>query len=364
MLLALAFVACENSNIKMIKEGFLDIDKSVNIGYALDSYKDCASLSYEAIEKDGKSYVVAKCDVSEMMKKELNNDYAHYTNINYVMTANLLEKFIKNLDLFDSFDQSFVFLINQDKSYHLEQIELNAFLKDGKKITLYATNPKRFMELIYKNKTLIENKGISNYVAYFNAFASHTDELKKTFGLDIKNPLAFNERINAMQPFGLIINQTTLQEAYKIIPCSFEESKFIDGIFEKKGYYIEYSNCSLTEGMGNLELGFDDNQKLIMINVKFNKENRKFGSDYAIKIKEKLKKENLISIPVNENTFFSKRFKFEVPNTNVIIDRQNIRFDTYLEYADKDFYSKRNEVLAKKDKKIRFNQKYLKFLQL
>ena len=344
LLSALVFSACSDSNITKIKEGFLDIDKSVNIGYVLESYKGCEDLSYSTQNEEGKDYVIAVCDVSKTAKKALLDDYEHFTKSDYLVTANYLKPFVDNVALFEDMKQEFIFLINKDGSYALDNIVLKARL-EGKELRLNANDKKAFMSIIYKDKTLVNDKGIANYAVHFQNFIQAAPEFSSKFGLDIKNPLPLNERINASAPFGLRINQTDLKEAFKLIPCTFEECKFVKGIFEKNGYYISYDNCPLAENMLKLWLGFDDEQRLVYVQVQYDE-----GRSTNYKIRQKFAKEGAKALPVREDTFFSQKFRFEVPETKIFIEGQDIRFDTFLEYADKDFFKKMQAVLKENAK--------------
>ena len=345
-LFALLFTACDDGNVKKIKEGFLELDKSVSIGYVLDSYKDCGDLSWSSQAKDGKDFVVAKCNVSKVAKAELSRYYEHFLNNNYLVNVGFLKPFVDNIDFFKDLWQDFYFIINKDGSYALYNITINALLENGKEVVLNANDKNAFMRLIYRDETLTEpnDTGIANYIVHLQNIIENASEFKDKFGLNAQNSLPENERINATKPFGFTIKQSTISEIFTQIPCYFEESKFIGDVFEKNGYYITYKKCSLAENMESLEFGFDDEQKLVRISVKFNLPIYKYA--FNTKLLEKLL--NTGAQTIGTLSFFGNPTSYElkVPNSSVVIE---YNYGT-LTYTDKETAQKINNALQKRVK--------------
>lgn len=329
--------ACSDSNITKIKNGFLDIDKSLSIGYVLENYEDCSSLTWTSFVEDGRTFVVAKCDVDKITKSEFEKVYKYANEHNYLVTVNFLKPFMENFDMFKNLHQKFFFLINQDGSFELSNITANTTI-NGKEISLNADNVRSFISAIYQNKTITDkNSDSSYYIAHVQNFVKTQPELIAKFGLDFKNTSLENEFI-IDTPFGFTIGKTTLMEAFKQIPCFFAESKFADGIFEKNGYYLIYDNCKLNKGMTSLELGFDDEQKLVDIFMRTNNAYRYAVSNIGNYYESFYAAEQIKQITPHERK--------KVQNNNIVnikaISNSVVLKDDYdsVEFMDKNLFSK------------------------
>lgn len=266
-LLALFLTACQNSNITKIQEGFLDFDKSVSIGYVLNAYKDCKNLTWSFETQKGKDFVSAKCDITDITKEALEKDEQRLKSKNHLITADYIKIFKDNFEVFKNLTQNFVFIINKDGSYNLDRIEMMAHFKNGSEIVLYANNKSALMNRIYQNQTLINNTDeISFYTASAQNFFLEDKELKEKF-VNFQ-PFEKGSKINQNSPFNLKFGGFAKDEILKI-PCNFKETKFKDKIFANNGYLMIYDNCSLLNNMQKLELGFDDEKRLVFVKVKF-----------------------------------------------------------------------------------------------
>jgi len=320
LLLALFLTACQNSNITKIQEGFLDFDKSVSIGYALGAYKDCKDLSWSFETKEGKDLVIAKCDITDVAKQAVQNDEQKFRDKNLSITADYIKIFKDNFTLFKNIYENFVFIINKDESYELDKIEIIANLKDDKQIILYSSDKFALMDYIYKNKTLMNDDIISTYTSFIQGFFLKDEKLKEQF-LNFQSPLKENEKIDNNSPFGLKFGNLAKDEIFKI-PCNFEELKFKNGVFENNGYYLTYNNCSLLKHLQSLELGFDDEKRLIFAKAKFN------GSKFSI-----------------FNDVKNGPFETKILDSKIVEEHGiELPFSYSAYYINKEFYDKLNKI--------------------
>ncbi|WP_267523286.1 hypothetical protein [Campylobacter sp. MG1] len=69
---ALALIGCGDSNIDIVKNATLDINKTMTIGAAIDGSKQCESVKWEDTSKDGQNIVTATCEIK---KEILENEF-------------------------------------------------------------------------------------------------------------------------------------------------------------------------------------------------------------------------------------------------------------------------------------------------
>lgn len=126
---AFALIGCGDSNIDIVKNATLDINKTMTIGAAIDGYKQCESVKWKDTSKDGQNIVTATCEI----KKEI------------------LEK--KAKEKFDKFDKQFYQECTEDYyDYIKSQLEYSS------KTPVKIPNKQEILELVKKHCKLNENE--------------------------------------------------------------------------------------------------------------------------------------------------------------------------------------------------------------
>lgn len=78
-LACLALIGCGDSNIDIVKKATLSQNKTMTIGDAIDSFKECESVKWEDTSKNKQNIVTVTCKIkSEILKDEFNQINAEY----------------------------------------------------------------------------------------------------------------------------------------------------------------------------------------------------------------------------------------------------------------------------------------------
>lgn len=125
---AFALIGCGDSNIDIVKNATLDINKTMTIGAAIDGSKQCESVKWKDTSKDGQNIVTATCEIKKEILEEQSKAYLEGMRI--FNEANIL------------------------KNYS----ELNTILQDSSKTEVKLSKQEDIVELTKKHCKLNKNK--------------------------------------------------------------------------------------------------------------------------------------------------------------------------------------------------------------
>jgi len=121
-ILSLVFVAgCSKDDLTIVKKGYLDFNKSIAIGQALDGYKYFEKKEWQAVKTPkGGRLVIFKADMNPQFIKELNE------------TCGKQDPQVKTIE---SQKWSIQFTINKDNTVHISGTQTLSILTDKSKKT-------------------------------------------------------------------------------------------------------------------------------------------------------------------------------------------------------------------------------------
>jgi len=140
LLVVLFFIGCSNRDIKIVKDGVLNFDKTITVGEAFDNYKYCKDVKWDSgVTENGRHFVEVICN------------YDIYNKDNSKFFRNLFkQKGIVRTDIIYQFD------INKDgKTFELRGEFIKSYYKNGK---TYSNNESNLNDALMDLKKIYEEK--------------------------------------------------------------------------------------------------------------------------------------------------------------------------------------------------------------